>query len=238
MKTTMKYIPLFIALLPCTGCATTKEPFDTDIAIVVDKTDRMTTYPTADEIISQLGLKDDPWQGVRITATYISDRDINDLTVLTLEAENEWSGNVIVRKAKIQRFVKQVQRCLTAMQYNGTCPYSIIYRTVARQANRLSTSKAKRKLLLVYSDLYENDVDLNFYDPKVIHRLKTTPQSIITQLEANAPLKPLKGLQLWLIYNPTSFKQNNDYMVIAGFYEHLFMAHGAVTHIANKFIPL
>jgi len=238
MKTTLKYIPLFIALLPCAGCATTKEPFDTDIAVIVDKTDRMTAYPTADEIVSQLGLKENPWQGVRITATYISDRDINDMAVVTLEAESEWSGNVIVRKAKVQRFIKQLQRCLTEMHYNGTCPYSIIYRTIARQANRLAASKAKRKLLLVYSDLYENDADLNFYDAKVMHRLQKNPQSVITQLEASAPLKPLKGLQLWLIYNPASFKQNNDYMAIAGFHQHLFTAHGAAVHIANKFMPL
>jgi hypothetical protein len=238
MKFTIKYIPLFIALWLLISCDDNKLLFDTDITIIVDKTDRMTAYPTADEITGQLGLKDNPWQGLRITTTYISDKDINDVTVLTLEAENEWSGNIMLRKAKIQHFIKQLQRSLTAMVNTGTCPYSIIYRTIARQANRLMSSQAHSKLLLVYSDLYENGPDLTFYDSKVLTRMQNNPQSIATQLGPTAPLRPLKGLQLWLIYNPSSFKQNNGYMVIAGFYQHLFNAHGAEAHIANKFVPL
>jgi len=234
----MKYIPLFIALLPYASCTETASVFDTEIAIVVDKTDRMSIYPNADEIISQLGLKDNPWQGVRIAATYISDRDVNDVTVLKLEAENEWSGNIMIRKAKIKQFIKQLQQCLTAMQYSGTCPYSIVYRAIAGQANRLAVSKAKRKFLLVYSDLYEHGTDISFYDAKVIKRIHENPQSVAVQLEATAPLKPLKGLQLWFIYNPASFEENNRYMTVANFYQHLFTAHGAVAHITNKFIPL
>ncbi|HZY40337.1 MAG TPA: hypothetical protein VFE53_26985 [Mucilaginibacter sp.] len=236
MKFTIKYIPLFIALWLLISCDDNKPLFDNDITIIVDKTDRMTAYPTADEITGQLGLKDNPWQGLRITTTYISDKDVNDVTVLTLEAENEWSGNIMMRKAKVQHFIKQLQRCLTAMVNTGTCPYSIIYRTIARQANRLMISPAHSKLLLVYSDLKENDVDLNFYDSKVMTRIQKNPQSVVTQLEATARLKPLNGLQLWLIYNPVSFTQNNTYMSIAGFYQHLFSANGAEIHIANKYV--
>jgi hypothetical protein len=238
MKKTIKFSLLAIAFGLCASCKNDTASFDTDLTVIVDKTDRMTAYPTADEITSQLGLKDDLWQGVRITATYISDKDINDVTVLTLESENQWSGNIMMRKAKIQHFVKQLQHCLSEMKYSGTCPYSIIYRTIARQADKLATSNAHRKLLLVYSDLYENDTDLNFYERNKMNRLRTNPLSIALQLETTEPLKRLIGLQMWLIYNPTSYKQNQAYMTIAEFYQHLFTTHGAVTHIANKFLPL
>jgi len=238
MKPTIVYIMLLWAATYCLNSCNNSAITNIDIAVIVDKTDRMTAYPNANEIISQLGLQDNPWQGVRITATYISDRDINDVSVVTLESENEWSGNKMIRKAKIEHFTKELQQCLTGMKYNGTCPYSIVYRTIARQANRLAASTANRKLLLVYSDLYENDTALNFYDPRVINRLQTNPRSITAQLEATVPLKPLSGLQLWLLYNPASFSQNNRYMTVATFYQQLFSVHGAITHISNKFQPL
>lgn len=238
MKSAIKYIPLFIALLPYSSCTETTSVFDIEMAIVVDKTDRMSIYPTADEIISQLELKDNPWQGVRITATYISDRDVNDVTVLQLDAENEWSGNMMIRKAKIKHFVKGLQECLSAMKYSGTCPYSIVYRTVARQANRLAASNSNKKFLLIYSDLYENTADMSFYDPKIITRLQQHPQSIEAQFEATVPLGSLSGLNVWLIYNPANYRENSAYMAIANFYQRLFTEHGAVTHIANKFMPL
>ncbi len=231
MKTTMKYIPVFIALWLYTGCANNARIFETDITIIIDKTDRMTVYPTAGEIISKLGLKGNPWQGIRITATYVSDKDINDVTVLTLEGENQWSGNIIMRKAKIQHFSKQLQRCLSGMEYNGTCPYSIIYRTIARQINRLAASDATRKILLTYSDLQENDTDLDFYDPKVKDKIAKNPQSIIAQLEATVPLKSLNGLQIWLLYSPTSYRQNNTYLPVAMIYNKLFESKGAIVHI-------
>jgi hypothetical protein len=238
MKSPIVYMLLLWAATYCLNSCSNATITSTDIAVIVDKTDRMTAYPNANDIISQLGLQDNPWQGVRITTTYISDRDINDVTVVTLASENQWSGNKMIRKAKIEHFTQQLQQCLTAMKYSGTCPYSIVYRTIARQANRLAANTADRKLLLVYSDLYENDTELNFYDTHTINRLQKSPQSIATQLEATIPLKQLSGLQLWLLYNPTSFSQNNRYMIVANFYQHLFSTHGAITHVANKFQPL
>jgi len=224
---------MLIALWLCTSCNDSKQTLETDVTVVVDKTDKMTVYPTADEITSPLGLKNNPWQGLRFTATYISDKDINDVTVLTLDAENQWDGNILIRKAKVRHFVKQVQECLAGMKYTGTCPYSIIYRTIARQANGLTGSTAKRKLLLIYSDLCENDADLNFYDRKVMNRVKNNPQSIAVQLEATVPLNPLNGVQVWLLYSPGSFKQNNDYMPVANLYKQMLKAKGATVHIGN-----
>ncbi|MBW4888457.1 hypothetical protein KXQ82_01970 [Mucilaginibacter sp. HMF5004] len=217
------------------GCTGRTAVIDTDIVIVRDITDSMTVTPTAQKVVSQLGLKANPWQSVRITTTYISDLDVNDVQVATLDAESQWTGNLPMRKAKIQQFIQQVQQGLDVSIHTTTRPYSIAFRTIARQANKLAVSQATHQYLLIYSDLMENSNVANFYDARTIARLHATPHDIENQLQAEVSLTQLHGLEMWFIYNPQSFTQNNTYMKIAGFYQHMLTAHGATTHIATKF---
>ena len=119
-----------------------------------------------------------------------------------------------------------------------TCAHSIVYRTIAREANTIATSRATYKHLLVFSDLAEHTPDISFYDPRTIDHLQKSPQSFAQQLEATLPLKQLNGVDVWFLYNPSNYAKNNAYMKIAGFYQHMFTAHGAVPHVANKFQPL
>jgi hypothetical protein len=90
----------------------------------------------------------------------------------------------------------------------------------------------------VYSDLCEHTPDFSFYAPGAIARLQKAPQIIEQQFEATVQLKQLNRVELWLLYNPASNRQNNAYMPIAGFYKCLFIKYGATVHIANKFLPL
>jgi hypothetical protein len=220
----------------CFACNTRQQSVDTDITLVVDRTDNVILHPTADGIISQLGLQDSPWQGIRIKLTYVSDLDINPTTVIALEKENEWGGNLTVRRAKVQRFKNQLRECLQKMRRADTCQHSIIYRTIARQASNLATSPSTKKYLLVWSNLRENADNINFYDPQTFGLLKTSPQRIRQRLEATCPLSRLKGINVWLLYNPTSYRDNNSYMPLAGFYQHLLESHGAKVHLDSKFL--
>lgn len=227
------------AMLLCTlGCSPSESAQNIEVAIVIDKTNQMPAFPDAKEIVSQLGLTANPWPGIKITATYASDRDINDVMEVTLDAENQWSGNLDLRKAQIKLLTRQLQQCLDSMRYAGACPHSIVYRAIARQANRLADSNTAQRYLLVYSDLVENDINLNFYNPQTLARLKASPGSIEKQLTAELLLKSLKGLQVWFIYSPASFAQNNSYMLIADYYSRLFSVHGAIPHVASKFMSL
>jgi hypothetical protein len=238
MKTSIKYYLLAAQFALPTACAAQGPAYEKDIAIIVDVTDKMASFPTADEIMPKLGLNENPYQGIRITATTICDRDITEIKVLTLPAESKWTGNRTLRKEKIRRFSAELNKCLAAIRYGGKRAYTIAYRTIARQANRLAASTAATRWLLVYSDLNENDGNLNFYDPGTLSRLQKEPQGIATQLDADAPLKSLKGLQVWLVYDPVTFSKNNDYMAVARFYERLFAGRGAVTRISTKFQQL
>jgi len=234
MKTTIRYLLLFIGCL-CCSCNSQPNNFDTEMAIVFDETDSLTTqYPTAEAITAPLELRDDPWQGIRIVLTYISDKDVNNSTVVSLPSENAWTGNSAIRRAQVHAFTAQLQRALTAMKPKGTCAHSIVFRTIAAQANRLTQSQVSHKLLLVYSDLNENS-DVTFYNKHVLDTLRTRPKIIEERLNRSAPLTALNGVGVWFLYTPSTYTANNTYMTIANFYKHIFEQHGATIHISNKF---
>lgn len=236
MKTARYYLLLIVSVM-CGACITQQPALDADMTIVIDQTDPMVLYPTAEAVTAPLGLNRNPWQGVRVAVTYISDKDINQTSMVTLGRESAWSGNLAIRKAKVQHFIRQLHHCLTGMKSANFCQHSIIYRTIARQVNMLAVSPASAKFLLVYSNLYEND-EVNFYDPQTFELIRNSPQSIQKRLEAATPIAALRGLQVWLLFNPASYKENNNYMVLAGFYQRLLQAHGATVHIENQFTPL
>ena len=234
MKTIIKYVFLFACCLGC-SCNPERASFDTEIAIVFDETDPLAAqYPTSEAITGPLGLHDNPWQGVRVTFTYISDKDVNEAETVTLQPENQWMGNIAIRKAEVSRFIGQLRHQLAAMKPAGICAHSIIFRTIAAQANRLALFGASHKLLLVYSDLVENS-DLSFYDRRALEQVTQHPDKIISSLERTAPINNLSGIGVWLLYEPASYGDNNTYMKIAHLYRQVFTSKGAVTHIANTF---
>ena len=234
MKATILYGVLIVSIL-LSGCTQDRaNDIDREIVCVIDQTDAMVLYPSAEEILAPVQLQTDPWQGIKITLTTISDKDINPETVLTLEKEQAWRGNLPIRKAKVRHFKEELHRFLAAMRKNSIAQHSIIFRAVAKQSNRLTKSTAKKRYLLVWSNLYEHN-EMDFYDPIVINRMKSDPKNIQKQLVATFPLQNLKGINIWLLYQPASYKDNNGFMPIAAFYKHLFEAYGASVHIDNKF---
>jgi len=237
MKTMLTSLCLVALLALPTSCTDPGKLLDYDITVLLDVTDGMAAYPTSGEIESQLNLKAQPWQSVRVSVTYVSDKDINDATAVTLEGGNEWTGNLPQRRATIERFRQQLASSL-AVKANAKLPYSIVYRAVATAANELAASTAAKRWLIVASDLREHTPYLSFYDSQTLSRLQNEPQAIARQLEAIMPLKRLDGIQMWLLYDPANYGDSESYTRIANFYKGVFEAHGAVTHIANKFQPL
>ncbi|HVW95758.1 MAG TPA: hypothetical protein VHA56_07305 [Mucilaginibacter sp.] len=234
MKKLIIYMTLSAALAG-TACTVNSKTYDVETRVIIDATDRLAAYPTADEIIDPLNLKNYPWQGCKISCTYISDLDVNTTTVFTLERQNEWSGNIVTRRAQIRSFTKKLQRCLSAMRPTESRQHSIIYRTIARQCNQLAASTAKKRYCLVFSDLMENSTTMNFYRPETTNKLHKDPRPIQRRLEQAVPVTSLRGLDVWLLYSPGSYHANNTYMDVAEFYQGLLSGHGAAVHIANRF---
>jgi hypothetical protein len=229
-------ITLLLAVCLWAGCdRQPQQNTNTEITVILDRTDSLRNYPTATDLLHPLALQHDKWQGVRITLTSISDKDLNNRVVLQLPHQSEWSGNIVERGAAIQYFTKTVQHSLDSMRNAPTCTHSIVYRIIAREANSLAISPATNRYLLVYSNLYENSAGLNFYSPPFMRELKQAPDKVEQRMLKSTPLGSMANVQLYLLYNPASFADNNMFMPIAGMYRHLFESHRARVHVATQF---
>jgi len=229
-------LSLLLAVCLWQGCDTRQQQTaNTDMMVLIDRTDSLRDYPTVKSILEPLDVQHNKWRGIRITFSAISDKDLNDRIVVELPPQSEWNGNIVEREAQIRLFIKQVQSALDNMRSLPTCTHSIVYRAIARDANSLTASHATNKYLLVYSDLYENNDDLNFYRLSFIRELKQTPDKVERRIIKSMPLESLAHIKIWLLYNPTSFADNNRFMPIAELYKHLFENHGAQVHIATTF---
>ena len=232
MKKIINYIIMLLIGCFCMACS--KEPLknDKEVVMLIDESDPLRLKPDADEISSQLGLKQDIWQGIKVLITYISDKDINTEKVISLEKAAMLSGNKQLRTLQVEHFKKELRAALSGAHTSGSLNNSIIYRTVARHLNELSASTAKSKYLMLYSDLMEND-EISFYNPATLSLLRTHPDVIRQRLERTIKLRNLTGIQVWLLYEPKSFNENNTYMAAANLYKQMLEAKGATVHIAN-----
>jgi len=223
---------LLVACL-CVACNTSTVQYDKELVIVFDQSDPLRVKPDADEISSQFGLNQDIWQGIRVRVTYISDKDVNTEKIITLEKADRYMGNTQLRSAQVAHFKKELRTAIGGTHTESSLDHSIIYRTAARQLNVLSISSTKHKYLLVYSDLMENS-EVSFYNPVTLELLHTHPEIIKRQLEKSDTLHNLSGIQVWLLYEPASFTENNTYMAVANMYKQMLEAKGATVHIANS----
>lgn len=219
---------LFIA------CTKPSNPFDTVVTVMVDETDSLPNYPTAKSLLAPFKLTEYPWQGIQIKVTAITDKDVNNTETVSLEKADRLTGNITIRRAKIERFAEQLQAQLATFDSTRNFPHSIIFRSIARQAALLATVNAPRRYVLVYSNLLENS-EVNFYNPQTLALLESEPALIEKQLVADAPLTPLNGVDISFLYAPASYHQNNIYMPIVRFYEHVYKAHRAQVHVGTQF---
>jgi len=233
----MRVILIYVVMAISTvliACNKSSYPYDTAIVAMLDETDKMPTYPTAQSLLSPFKLADDPWQGgIQIKLVGITDKDVNTTLTVSLEKEDRLTGNLTIRRAKVQRFISDLQNGINAFTTRN-CGHSIIFRTIAGQAAQLADNPAHNRFLVVYSDLIENS-EISFYNPQTLALLQKSPGMIEKQLEATDPLPSLTGIHVWFLFAPNSYKQNNVYMPIARFYESVYKAHHADVHIATQF---
>lgn len=232
IQTLCNRIAVLIVLL-CASCNNASNQYDKELVILIDRSDPLRVNPNADEIISKLGLKQDIWQSVRVLVSYVSDKDINAGKLIELAHASRFTGNKQLRGAEVEHFKKELQAFLKDTHMRGSLTHSIIYRTIAKHLNVLSASNAKEKLFLIFSDLKENNADISFYNPTTLAQLHSKPETIRKELNKGITLNKLSGIQVWLIYDPVSFEENNTYMPIAQLYRQILESKGARVHIEN-----
>lgn len=232
MKTPAYFIAWILAVTSI-SCTNQTTYYDTEISVLIDRTDKLSVYPTAERILALAELTDNTWQGVKIRVSYISDKDINEETIFAIPQQNRLLYGTKKREAEVARFVKTLSAFFTSIDTTSTYTHSIIYRSVAKHANILSTSPARKKHLLVYSNMMENSEVWNFYDPATLTVIRENPEAICQVIERSAPLGTLSGVDIWLLHTPATYEENTTYMSVARLWVALFEQKSARVHIQS-----
>lgn len=228
-------IALAIALLSLIGsCSDGCPKRDTiEIVIQVDLTEAQLAKPDADEIIRLYRLDTNKWNAASLTYGDLTDVSYNRYTSFVLApGGNRLTSSSFTRDREVKTFEDSIRSFLSERAADTTGrPHSSIYLPLAAELTRLSQSDATRKMLLVYSDLMQNDPSFSFYDQHTMATLKNDPQSITAMLEAKTALPDLAGIDVYLIFQPADAAQDETFQLVSGFYKALLESHNATVHI-------
>jgi hypothetical protein len=229
----LTFISLFF--ISCNTC----ERKSSEISILHDWTEVQLAKPSHDEIISLFGLDSNKWNAAVLHYTFLTDVSYNRQTTISLaDGGSRLLSSSFTRDKEVQRFTDSIRTFFQSIEKDTAGrPHSSIYLPLVSELTRLAASPAITKILLVYSDLMENENSLSFYDKKTLSLMRTDSSQVIKMLEAKAQLPDLTGIEIHLIFQPENATQDERFQLVSGFYASLLESHGAsVTIAANVLI--
>ncbi len=240
MRTTIITIAIVLAIATCIALAVYlyHPPDTTDMAILRDVTEKQLVRPNTAEILGLCDLSGDKrWNGVRLIFSDVTDVSYNEAQEVKIEAANPWFSNEMERGREVQDFKNKVA-VLIAQTANDTVgrPHSSIYLPMARELAALSGSKSGRRMLIIYSDLMENDPELSFYDSGTLQEMQSDPDWVKQIFEKWQSLPALTGIDVYLIFQPENAAQDEQYKVVSEFYRKLLQEKGAMVHVSANLL--
>jgi len=233
MKTIVISITLLVGAAICFFSFGFHVPPTDEISIFRDVTDSIATQPDAREIVRLYHFHDgERWHGGIFRFSNVTDVSFNNWKEVRLPAANKWLSNEFERDKQIKDFQDGILSTLL-----GNSPasvgkaYSSIYFPLATELKRLSESMSQKKILIVYSDLMENDPDVSLYSQKDFHLLQSNPESLAQTFEGKMPLKNLNGIEVYFIFQPANAQQDVNFKIVSAFYKKLFEDKGAVVFV-------
>lgn len=207
------------------------------VSVLVDRTNMMALKPDSTTLIKLSGVDISLWDGARVELTLISDKDVNNVYVTKIPTENSWYGNSTMREAQVQKFKNEIGVSIGKLYHDSITElnHSIIWKTIINKLNQISKGKYQKKVCLVYSDLLENGI-LNFYDLDTRCKIFKHPEFIKNEFLKMAPLNDYSGIDVHLLFAPSSYDENNLYMAIVGIYKEILESHHATVFIESNIV--
>ncbi len=213
------------------GCIDT--PQTTEISVMKDNTDSLISKPDTKSILNLFDLNNEKYSGNTFRFTDISDVSLNKTFEESIEPENKVLSNEFERDEKINAFKNQVAGIIANSDTEASGKkYSSVFVPMANELNRLSKSKARKRIAIIYSDLMENEKDFSFYGKKTFALLKSGQDSVKTILEKKVRIEDLTGLNIFFIYQPATPEKDRQFRVVSAFYRNLLEEHGATVAIS------
>ncbi|MBI4946488.1 MAG: hypothetical protein HY840_08820 [Bacteroidetes bacterium] len=205
--------------------------------VMLDKTDSFLAVPDSTAVRNSFHTSTDLWQGYEFRLLMLSDVDFNSVHEANLAPACEYISNYYDRTDESKMFLLKID---SAFEKVKSVPsgrnYSSLYLPIAVELKRLSESTAKRRILVVYSDLMENTSLISFYKSEKFQLIKTNPNSVRRILESEIPMPDLKGIEVYLIYQPQNNYDSELFREVSGFYKKWLESKGAKVNIGANLI--
>lgn len=223
-----------IGIIALSACANMDKRITTEYSLIRDLTGPVKVMPDENEIITNLHIKQNIWNGINFSFFNVSDVSYTPHWRITLvKAGKRLASSESVRKKEVQTFEASLTTLLDSTA-NDTAGrnHSSIYLPMVEELTRLSKSSAERKVLLVYSDLMENTSEISFYNAQTLTALVSKPETIQEKLFAKAKLPDLSGIEIHFVYQPTNTDDDTQFWLVSGFFRQLFEAKGAKVSVS------
>lgn len=209
--------------------------YSTEVSIMRDLTDMELARPDAAQIIPLFGLTTNKWAGAKFQFHDISDVSFNPVTEVSIPPANDWLSDEYKRNKDIKSFYGEIaQAIIDSTKEKIGRTHSSVYLPIANELNRLAQSSANRRILILYTDLMENDQNFSFYSKATFAQLKNNPEKIVEHFKTEQPLSRLDGIEVYLIYQPKDAATDLQYQLVSGLYKAMLEKAGAkVTITAN-----
>jgi hypothetical protein len=168
-------------------------------------------------------------KGAFFKYTSISDtRYANEVSTATLPGTDLLNYNKFNRNKSVKKFKAEIDAiCSEALGQKSNLPKSIIYKKVVDEINLLVDYPSKEKMVLVYSDLFENGKELSLHRQVDQKLLMASPDTIKATLLSMATPKSLNGVRVFLICRPLEYEEELLFEMIAGIYKQILETAGA-----------
>jgi hypothetical protein len=227
---------IVLLLLSCAGAliyASSQSPATTEIAVLRDITDKHLSQPDATEILKLYDLTNNKWNGDVFYFSNVSDVSYNKNSEAKLAAQNKWLSNEFERDKEIQKFKSDVSTIISSAEKETIGKNnSSVYLPIARELLRLSQSKSEKRILIIYSDLMENDPDVSLYNKREFELLKSNPDKVKQLFNSWQPLPALSGIEVYIVYHPANTNTDKEFNTVSAFYKSILESKGAKVYIS------
>ncbi len=231
MKTTLIVLLIIVSSFAA-GIVFFQKGHTTEISVLSDITDTLSAEPDTSAILTYYNLETQKWNGAVFRFSTISDVSLNKYKTATLETAGELLSNELDRDKAIRNFKSGIVGVLN--QYNQNMSgreHSSVYRPIATELIRLKESQAQTKILLIYSDLMENDAAFSMYEKSSFQLVEKNPKVVIELFQRQVALPGLHGITVYFIYHPRTPQQDNEFIVLSQLYAKMLREKGATVFI-------
>lgn len=234
MKKAMVLLTGLLLMSSCQNELTEAERQFMSLSVIRDKTDRHLLKPKANPVLRLFQLHENKNAGV-----YFRYREITDMTLvpvisydLLCTSDGKRGDEAFSREKQIVNFYNNIR---TVLSDSGTYTDSSIlthsecFTIIAEELMHLSHSNATNRVLLIYSNLFENS-DITVYTDGKVNI--TDPEKIKEKLEQLKLLpQNLAGIKVVFLFTPSSREESRDYMKMYDVYRKMLEAKGAVISV-------